>query len=271
MPSTTRQRLSGLGKKPIRWEIPHRNRASTSTSGTSRRVTPTRATSGQCRRRWWRTSCCPPQRVEPSVIISSSRRGQEVFAKRQKLGEDVIGYAYTIKMRALAKLGELLKQLPKATGGLNEGAKNQLKGRASGTGNRPRQKIVDTRPRLVTLGVDKVAKVARQLAVLPSATRKAIAQRETTIARAVRETKAVALRKAVNLPTAKYRVIYADPPWSYNDKADDGSTRRAGGVARQRPHRGVQRALRRAPSPVRASRVWFSETRALARPASRPV
>ncbi len=67
---------------------------------------------------------------------------------------------------------------------------------------------------------------------------------------AVRETRAVAARKAVNLPTAKYRVLYADPPWSYNDKADDGSTRRAGGAARQRPHRGVQRALRRARSLV---------------------
>jgi len=38
---------------------------------------------------------------------------------------------------------------------------------------------------------------------------------------AKRATVAAALRARADLPTAKYRVLYADPPWSYNDKADD--------------------------------------------------
>jgi N6-adenosine-specific RNA methylase IME4 len=36
------------------------------------------------------------------------------------------------------------------------------------------------------------------------------------------------LRQRVELPDAKFRVIYADPPWSYNDKADAGSVQSGG-------------------------------------------
>jgi len=36
--------------------------------------------------------------------------------ERQRLGEDVIGYAHALKVEALAGLGELLKKQPKATG-----------------------------------------------------------------------------------------------------------------------------------------------------------
>jgi hypothetical protein len=46
-------------------------------------------------------------------LVMDVAAAQEVFAKRQKLGEAVIGYAQTIKVRALARLGELLKTLRK--------------------------------------------------------------------------------------------------------------------------------------------------------------
>tara|TARA_Y100000815_G_C13275791_1_gene474884 strand:- start:959 stop:1165 length:207 start_codon:yes stop_codon:yes gene_type:complete len=36
--------------------------------------------------------------------------------ERQRLGEDVIGYAHALKVEALAGLGELLKKQPKETG-----------------------------------------------------------------------------------------------------------------------------------------------------------
>jgi N6-adenosine-specific RNA methylase IME4 len=72
------------------------------------------------------------------------------------------------------------------------------------------------------------------LASLPTETREAIAQRETTIAKVRRERRAAEVRRAVTLPDAKYRVIYADPPWEYSDKADEGSVQ-AGGAARHYP------------------------------------
>jgi hypothetical protein len=53
-------------------------------------------------------------------------------------------------------------------------------------------------PTLAELGISKkVSSVAQQLADLPTQTREAIAQRETTIAKVRRERKAEAVRKAL--------------------------------------------------------------------------
>jgi len=49
-----------------------------------------------------------------------------------------------------------------------------------------------------------------------------------------REIKRAEVQKAVKMPDAKYRVIYADPPWAYNDKCDAGSVQ-AGGCERHYP------------------------------------
>lgn len=49
-----------------------------------------------------------------------------------------------------------------------------------------------------------------------------------------REIKAAEVKKSAALPTAQYRVIYADPPWSYNDKCDAGSVQ-GGGCERHYP------------------------------------
>ena len=40
---------------------------------------------------------------------------------------------------------------------------------------------------------------------------------------------------ALELPDSKYRVFYADPPWSYRDKCDDGGVQSAGGCERHYP------------------------------------
>ncbi len=159
--------------------------------------------------------------IDQVRLVMDAAAAQEVFAKRQKLGEEVIAFAHTVKIRALGRLGELLLDLQKHEGG-----------RPTKTSSPVEQ--VST-PTLSELGIDrKTSMVAQQLAALPSETREAIAQRETTIAKVRRETKAVELRKAVSLPDAKYRVLYADPPWAYNDKADEGSVQ-AGGAARHYP------------------------------------
>lgn len=98
------------------------------------------------------------------------------FVDAEPLGETVISYAHTIKIRALARLGELLRGLEKHPGGA---------GRRKGGGRKrgsKREPLFGTPPTLAELGVSKkAASIAQQLASLPHDTREAIAQRETTI------------------------------------------------------------------------------------------
>ena len=80
----------------------------------------------------------------------------------------MIGQAYALKVRALVKLGELLKDLPKNVGKRGD----------RGSRSEPRS---DTTPTLADYGLDKkTSHIAPQLAALPEATREAIAQREVT-------------------------------------------------------------------------------------------
>lgn len=97
----------------------------------------------------------------------------EVYAKRQKLSDEAIGYAHSIKIDALTRLGEMLKATPKNTGAKGIGPivvpdENR---------NQP--------PTLADLGIDKkVSMVAQQLASLPEDMRQAVAKREATISQA---------------------------------------------------------------------------------------
>jgi len=82
-------------------------------------------------------------------------------------------------VRAVAKLGELLQVMPKATGGRPQ---------KTGSGSEP---VFSEAPTLAEIGIDKkTSMVAQQLAKLPEETREAIAQRETTITKVYRERKA---------------------------------------------------------------------------------
>ena len=162
--------------------------------------------------------------IDQVKLVLDVSAAQEVFARRQQLGEAVIGYAFAIKMRALGRLGDLLKPMDKA-----KGTRGTARGRiaSGGIALAPPEDVV---PTLEKLGVSKkVASVAQQLAALPAAQREAIAQGEKTLAAVRRERKAIEVRRAVSLPDAKYRVLYADPPWAYRDKADAGAVQ-AGGV-----------------------------------------
>lgn len=129
----------------------------------------------------------------------------EVYARRQQLGEEAIGYAHAIKVEALARLGELLEKMPKARGG------QPYQGRST---NSSREQVART---YADLNIDhKTAMVAQQLAALPVDTRMAIASRETTLTEARRQVRH-AERPSMVLPDGKYRVLYADPPWQYRD------------------------------------------------------
>lgn len=160
-------------------------------------------------------------------LVADAAHAQEVFAARQQLGKDLELQAHAIHINALSALGDTLKALPKAKGATSGGKKSG-----------PRGSFVELRdqtPTLADLGIDKkTSAFAQQLAALPEPIRHAIASRETTLAKVRRAQKAQATRRRVQLPNAKYRVVYADPPWSYNDKCDDGAVQ-AGGAERHYP------------------------------------
>lgn len=60
--------------------------------------------------------------------IADVARAAEVYAKRQKLSEEVIQYAHAVKVDALTLMGEFLKAVPKATGGEHGGKRSRLDG-----------------------------------------------------------------------------------------------------------------------------------------------
>lgn len=161
--------------------------------------------------------------IHEAKVVMDAMAAQELFAHRQQLGKELEDFAYAIKIQALAKLGALLAVMPKNVGAVS--GKTGSKG----------EPVLDTTPTLADLGLDKkTSAVAQQLAALPAPVRDAIAARELSVAQARRAEKAQALATRVPLPIDRYRVLYADPPWSYNDKADAGSVQ-AGGAEKHYP------------------------------------
>lgn len=138
----------------------------------------------------------------------------EVYAKRQQLGEEAIGFAHRVKIDALARLGELLRDVPKAKGGQPY--------QATGTKAEPVETLT-----LADYGISKkVSAAAQQLAALPADLREEIASREKSLTQVRREVKAqtIAERGPAEWPAGRYRVIYADPPWSYGNTQPDYHT-----------------------------------------------
>lgn len=108
--------------------------------------------------------------IHQAKLISDVAAAQEIFAHRQRLGDEIVGYAHQIKIYALAKLGELLAVMPKNVGATK--GKTGIKG----------EPVLDSTPTLAELGLDKkTSMVAQQLADLPTPVRDAIASREITL------------------------------------------------------------------------------------------
>jgi len=126
-----------------------------------------------------------------------------IFAKRQKLSQESIDYAHDIKIEALTQLGRMLQETPKAKGGQPYQATGSKKGPVELT--------------LSELGLDKkTSSLARKLASLPPEQFEQVKAGTASIAQAIREV-IHAQRPAIKAPAGKYRVIYADPPWSYGN------------------------------------------------------
>jgi N6-adenosine-specific RNA methylase IME4 len=156
--------------------------------------------------------------------IADFAKASKVYAQQQKLGQEAINFAYAVQVEAQRRLGQMWKGAPKNVGA--QGSKV--------TGSK-RVPVKDTTPTLKDAGLTKKeASASVLLANLPDDQFERVKERKATVARVRREIKAAAIRKTISAPEAKYRVIYADPPWSYGDKADAGSVQ-SGGAARHYP------------------------------------
>ena len=150
--------------------------------------------------------------------LISQAEAFRVYARQADLGLEAQNHAGEIKLRAQRKAGELLTEMEKRGGGDAIRTKTRS------------QDVTKLPPTLADLGIEKMQSHRWQkVASLPVdvfekeiAETKA-AQQELTTSRILRLAKDVAREAlhrdlvAIDPPAGKYRVIYADPPWSYGN------------------------------------------------------
>lgn len=139
----------------------------------------------------------------------------EVYARKAKMSQDAIDHAFTIRIDAQRMLGQFLAK------GVWPGKRNIL---SPSSDNNSGKLPPDVSPNLSSES-QFLAKIAEDDQVLFQSIR----NREKTLNEARRELKRTQMSgKVQEFPSGKYRVIYADPPWSYNDKCDDGGVQGSG-------------------------------------------
>lgn len=92
--------------------------------------------------------------IQETKKILDIAKAAEIYAKRQQLGEEAIQFATAIKIEALAQLGRMLKELPRANGKRVDLVPNEYEVKAPYTYSE--------------LGLDrKIGKLAQDIAELP--------------------------------------------------------------------------------------------------------
>lgn len=155
-----------------------------------------------------RTALAQAQTIQQAKKIMDIAGAAEIYAKRQHLSEEAIGYAHSIKIEALRRLGEILKDSPKAKGAPGPGR---------GKAGSPAGPAFDPTPTYADSGLSKkTAALAQKLAELPKKQFEEVCEGAKSVTQAIREV-IHAKRPAVVPPTGTYRVFYADPPWAYGN------------------------------------------------------
>lgn len=114
--------------------------------------------------------------IQETKKILDVASAAEILAKRQKMGEEAISYATSIKVEALAQLGRMLKEMPKNEGG--------YAGKYAGTELVPAYDI----PTLSDMGLDKkTSKLAQDIASLPDDKLEAVKKGTVAISRALQK------------------------------------------------------------------------------------
>jgi N6-adenosine-specific RNA methylase IME4 len=161
-----------------------------------------------------RTALAEAKTIQETKNVLDIAVAAETYAKRQKLGEEAVQYATSIKVEALRQLGNMLKETPRAT----PTGSNQYEHRYA---------LVTDAPTLVEMGLDKrTSKLAQDIASLPD---EQYAKVQAGVMAISKVTEAVnmirgneikanhAKKRACPIPDGKYQVIYADPPWQYEN------------------------------------------------------
>lgn len=108
-----------------------------------------------------RAALAEAKTIQQTKRIVDAAAAAEIYARRQKLGEEASEMALSIKVEALRKLGEMLTASPKAKGARTVGGG----GFSGGTVLVPPE---ETAPTLADLGLTKKeSAVAQKLAALP--------------------------------------------------------------------------------------------------------
>ena len=181
-----------------------------------------------------RTALAEAKTIGETKKVMDMAHAAEIYARRQQLGEEAIGYAFSIKSEALYKLGGILKVTPRHAGG------DPL----------PHRKGVDEPDTLKELGINyNTSALAQKLAAMPDEQFEQIKAGEISVheasqlskldaparARAIEKIADGATvkqaarfvaheqKRAAPFPKGKYQVIYADPPWEYENSGYDNA------------------------------------------------
>ena len=107
-----------------------------------------------------RSALAKAQTIQAVKQIADLATAAKVYARQQKLGQESIGFANAVKVEALRRLGEILKQTER-----NKGGAGRLGGGTSGTQKVP---LLDAPPTLADEGLTKKeSALAQKLASLP--------------------------------------------------------------------------------------------------------
>lgn len=109
--------------------------------------------------------------VRTAKAIADVAAAAEIYAARQKLGEEVEQQAHSIKIDALRRLGELLRDAPKNKGQLLRGTEQE-----------PRENA----PTLAEMGIDKkTSAMAQKLAAMPERDFQAVRDGHEAVGKAI--------------------------------------------------------------------------------------
>ena len=159
-----------------------------------------------------RAALAEAKTIQETKRIVDAAAAAEIYARRQKLGEETSDLALSIKVEALRKLGEMLATSPKAAG-----TKGQKLTRVSGGAEvePPERSEVAT---LADLGLTKKeSAVAQKLAALPEAEFQQVRDGHVTVAKAI-----AAVDAAKAAAPARQAAPAAPPPAAHDPADDDG-------------------------------------------------
>lgn len=155
----------------------------------------------------------------------------KTYAQKAKLGREAVAHADSIRLQAETMLGEYIRDAPK------RGPEHSTGGGSKGSRRKP---LPDAPPTLADAGLTKrqssEAQFLADLAKEKPEEHQKIINGQKTITQVRREQKRAELLKNIPaLPTGKFRVLYADPPWKYGDTLSGTLDESYGGAEKHYP------------------------------------